>query len=804
MRAVSCAAAAALVLFAFLAPPPARSQCHDFVAAKIDGQGGVDGLAGASSVATSPDGRNVYATGSLDDAIAVFERDAVTGALDFLDVLVDGVDGVDGLNHAAGLALSPDGHHLYVASEGESAVVVFTRDAETGILSFVEALKPPAVGLDLLGGARDVGVSPDGRNVYVASRYDNAVAVFSRDATTGSLTLEGGVRDGVDGVDGLDGAFALAISRDGHHIYVAGVADDAVAVFSRNVTTGLLSFVEVQRDGVGAVAGLDEVTSVSLSPDGARLFATGYMDNAVVVFDRDAQSGALTVVQELREGVGGVDGLDGANDVAVSPDGLRVYVASTTENGVAVFSYRPFGVPLAWTETIRGDGVGGVDGLRAAQALAVDPASDRLYVVGTARFTVDSALASIAIPPLRFVGDEVDGQNGVDGLDAASGVAVSPDGRHVVASGALDNAVSVFSREGLAGTLAFSEEKRDGIAGVDGLNTVEGVVVSPDGRSVYASGYVDDAVAAFTRDPASGALGFVEVERDAVAGVDGLDGTMSVAVSPDGKHVYATGYIDDGLAVFGRDAATSALSFLEVKHQGVGGVAGLDGPREVVMSPDGKNVYVASEVSDAVAVFARNAVTGLLTFVEAAANGVGGVSGLNGARAVALSPDGATLYAAGYSDSAIAVFGRNAATGALSFRAAVVDGAGGVDGLGAVTSVLVRGDGRRVYATALADDAIAVFARDPITGDLAFLDAIRAECGARSLGNPFRIAASPDGRHVYVSSAVDDALAIFAPEPGSAASAWVVLAALGVLGRRSWRTTRGSVAARRPRAHRAL
>ncbi len=51
-------------------------------------------------------------------------------------------------------------------------------------------------------------------------------------------------------------------------------------------------------------------------------------------------------------------------------------------------------------------------------------------------------------------------------------------------------------------------------------------------------------------------------------GVDGLDGTSGVAVSPDGKHVYATGYVDDGLAVFGRDAATSALSFLEVEIRG--------------------------------------------------------------------------------------------------------------------------------------------------------------------------------------------------------------------------------------------
>ena len=154
MRTVSCAVGAALVLFTVSVAPPARSQCHDFVAASIDGQGGVEGLAGSVGVATSPDGRNVYATGYSDDAIAVFERDAVTGALDFLDVLVDGVDGVDGLNGASGVALSPDGRHLYVASQSENGVGVFTRDAETGILAFVEALKStyPFYAIRLLGG----------------------------------------------------------------------------------------------------------------------------------------------------------------------------------------------------------------------------------------------------------------------------------------------------------------------------------------------------------------------------------------------------------------------------------------------------------------------------------------------------------------------------------------------------------------------------------------------------------------------------------------------------------------------------
>ena len=64
---------------------------------------------------------------------------------------------------------------------------------------------PLAGGVSGLSGADDVGVSPDGDNVYVASFRDNAVAVFARDPMTASLTFLQEERDGVNGVDGLAG-----------------------------------------------------------------------------------------------------------------------------------------------------------------------------------------------------------------------------------------------------------------------------------------------------------------------------------------------------------------------------------------------------------------------------------------------------------------------------------------------------------------------------------------------------------------------------------------------------------------------
>ena len=82
-------------------------------------------------------------------------------------------------------------------------------------------------------------------------------------------------KDGVGRVDGLDGADSVTVSPDGSHLYAAGFDDDALAVFSRNSTTGALTFVEVQVDGVAGVDGLDAATSVTVSPGGSHLYAAG-------------------------------------------------------------------------------------------------------------------------------------------------------------------------------------------------------------------------------------------------------------------------------------------------------------------------------------------------------------------------------------------------------------------------------------------------------------------------------------------------------------------------------------------------
>ena len=69
---------------------------------------------------------------------------------------------------------------------------------------------------------------------------------------------------------------------------------------------------------------------------------------------------------------------------------------------------------------------------------------------------------------------------------------------------------------------------------------------------------------------ASNTLMFVEAQRNGVARVDGLAFASAVAVSPDGAHVYATGFLDNALVAFSRDASTGPVARRRPRRGGYG------------------------------------------------------------------------------------------------------------------------------------------------------------------------------------------------------------------------------------------
>lgn len=241
---------------------------------------------------------------------------------------------------------------------------------------------------------------------------------------------------------------------------------------------------------------------------------------------------------------------------------------------------------------------------------------------------------------MTFVEVYKDGENGIDSLEFLEAVSISPDGKSVYAAGGFENPIIVFNRDSKTGKLTFVENQQEGDNGLE-LGSQNSVTVSPDGKHIYATGrkYVHGdediyTLTVFSRDPKTGALTFVETKKDDKESVDGLKEASSVIVSPDGKHVYATGETDHALAVFSRDSSTGKLTAVEVIESPNWFLDqyALYGSNSLTIGPNGKYVYVNTG-----SVFLRNPDTGKLTFVK---------EDITSGELV-ISPDGNNIYTAG-------------------------------------------------------------------------------------------------------------------------------------------------------------
>jgi DNA-binding beta-propeller fold protein YncE len=464
--------------------------------------------------------------------------------------------------------------------------------------------------------------------------------------------------------------------------------------------------------------------------------------------------------------------LVGARAVAVSPDGANVYVVggvagqnvAKSFGGVAILKRDPATGAISETGCDSSDGTDGRDG--ASGACAAEPSLLGASAVavsrdGTTVFVSSESSASV----VAFSRDATTGSltrigcfqgtprpgspcGAANLFSSSRSLVVSADGAALYVAAPLEGAVSTLDT-------ALSLRTPAGI--VAASSAASGPGTSTTGSSTSSTGASTATGASPPRPLASifsTSLAGSELLNPCIA-VNGLDGVCAVgtatdelsalALSPDGKQVYATAPGSRAIDVFTPDA-TGALAqtgcvMVAAPHGLCTSGGRLEHPFALAVGPDGQNVYAASAATSTsrlagqqLNVLARNATTGALSSTgcveyqepprpteseeeaeaegaraSAAASGCSPVAGLKSVSVVAVSGDSSSVYAIG--DGSAAIFSRSA-SGQLTEASCADSGDSRCTSLPAlegVSGAAVSPDGRQVYVAAAASSAVMAF-----------------------------------------------------------------------------------------------
>jgi len=318
----------------------------------------------------------------------------------------------------------------------------------------------------------------------------------------------------------------------------------------------------------------------------------------------------LQLIQILKDDVNDVDGLGNPRNVKVLLDNSKVFVSSGDDNAFAVFNLdKDF--KLTFSQVFK------------------NASSD------------------------------------INGLEGASGVTYFDRGNQIVVTGFYDGALTQFSQnnnsyrlsqfisDGLGYDRVFDSDLPVGELDSLGLLGAWDVVKTTNEKQLFVASYMSNAISILDI-LADKKVTFNRVIKDAKPLKNDLGKPITVALSPLNDELYVLGFDGHQLTIFDRSNKGDLLA-KQVLKNGADGVEQFVNPQKIVVSPNGKFLYVACAGSNSLVVFYKLD-TGQYAFLQAINNSDVGGSGLEGASSLAISSDGSKVYAAGESGVGLYLF----------------------------------------------------------------------------------------------------------------------------------------------------
>ncbi len=126
-----------------------------------------------------------YGANELDSSITTYRYDPASGALQPLMVTPTLPTDFFGESTVAGIAITPDGRHVYVSNRGDDSVLACAVEPDR------LTLRPIGWTKTLGATPRFITLDPAGRTLFVANETSNSIVAFRIDPATGHLSHTG-------------------------------------------------------------------------------------------------------------------------------------------------------------------------------------------------------------------------------------------------------------------------------------------------------------------------------------------------------------------------------------------------------------------------------------------------------------------------------------------------------------------------------------------------------------------------------------------------------------------------------------
>ena len=401
--------------------------------------------------------------------------------------------------------------------------------------------------------------------------FDSATVAY--DASNGE-TLWVQRYDGPQGLE--DGTGSLAVSPDGTKIFVTGISQGREICGPPHEQFPCSEFITIAYDAstgaqlwvmryTNTASGNEAEPSLSVSPDGTRVFITGSSEGPGTCSFPPMRSGLgsshrpsegdnypcpdyVTIAYDAFSGaqlwVARYDGpghnTDAPRSMTVSPDGTRVFVTGYSVGAVlgpdyATVAYDSITGTQLWVSRYDGPG----RGEDVAASIGVTPDGSDVLVTGSSRGLHDYDIATISYDSSTGAERWVKRYTGAAiGALGTVALAVSPKGDRVIVFGPATPYQGGFL------TIAYSTSDGELLwhsyftsAVETGATYPADLAVSVDGTQAFVTGSF----------PLGGSIYATTVAYDAFTGAQlwvaryGPGGSSSVVASPDGTRVFVTG-----------------------------------------------------------------------------------------------------------------------------------------------------------------------------------------------------------------------------------------------------------------------